>query len=71
MQRINFQINFQKSMVGLQNSSLVFSSKVGEDNQPDNLPKCLGGADKLKRWVDENSVDSIVFSNSPSSNKNQ
>ena len=42
---------------------------VGEDNQPDNLPKCLGGVDKLKRWFDENSVECIVFSNSPSSNK--
>ncbi|QNI97106.1 undecaprenyl-phosphate glucose phosphotransferase [Synechococcus sp. RS9902] len=48
---------------------VAWFSPVIVEEQPSNLPKCLGGIDELKKWCDKNSVNCIVFSNSSSSEK--
>ena len=42
---------------------------VDKNNQPHNMPMCLGGIDELRKWCEENSANSIVFSSTSLSNE--
>ncbi|MFN9610773.1 MAG: undecaprenyl-phosphate glucose phosphotransferase [bacterium] len=38
---------------------------IAPDSQPSILPPCAGGLQQMRRWLDNNNVDAIVFSHVP------
>lgn len=65
-----FALSFQKQLInapwmGLRLVQWFSPVAISPDAQPSELPTCGGGVHEMRRWLDANSVDAIVFSHVP------
>ena len=61
-------INFSRQLtrnqwVGYRIAAWFSPINVNQKDLPDNVPRCSGGIDELRDWLDRNNANCIVFSN--------
>jgi len=70
-QALRFQTQlFAAPWMGLRLAVWFSPLPIAPDSQPKSLPPCSGGLSEMRRWLEDNRVDAIVFSHLPGNDIN-